>query len=168
MNKRLGAVLLLAGLAGATVGCKAPPKPIRFNNMMARTNTNLASAAKNFAKAVEPLSKGQPADVGGMRSAYRNMESALKSAKEEYEDLSPPQNSSNGQDMLDKYKAFLKGQDEVLSVANQIVQVVEKGGQWPAVEALLAQAQQIEGRTLGPLQSVQTKYAENHKLRLGQ
>jgi hypothetical protein len=170
VNKRLWLLLVPAALAAA--GCSAPPKPLRFNNMMARANAKLSAAAKSFGKTLEPLANGRPADPGAVRSAYRNMESALKEVKAEFDELKPPLNSGNGQEMLDKYKEFLRGQENVLSsVASRVVQIVETpmapGQQWAQIQPLLAQAPAIESQTLTALKGVQDKYAQSHKLKLG-
>src|SRR5262249_30104072 len=60
--KRPFSLAILIGLI-LTAGCKQPPKPKRFNNMIARANKRLADAAKKFDKAVAPLQKGNAADI---------------------------------------------------------------------------------------------------------
>jgi hypothetical protein len=161
-----GAVVLAAGLLAA--GCNIPPKPMKFNNDMAKANQRLASAAKEFAKKLEPLSKGQPVASGEVRSAYQAMSSALASVRKDYEEMLSPNRSKFGDALLEKYKAFLTGQQKILDgPMKQISQIAEDPGKdpgtkWREIEPLIQQCAQDEQQWIGEVSKVQGDFARDH------
>ena len=74
MRKYVSVPLLFAGLLLFTSGCKVVrPKPVKFNNSMARANLELAASGKAFFKTFEDFYKtGSTAKLrtSDVRSAY--------------------------------------------------------------------------------------------------
>jgi hypothetical protein len=162
---------LLATAAACAAGCKAPPKPMKFNKLLVESNDKLASSAKNFRKAVEPLAEGKPVKAGDVESAYKGMSSTLESVKGEWEDMKAPMRSSTGPDLLEKYQAFLDAEDKVLQRYQTIVTVVKDGqlapaAKWAKINAAFQAAAAEEGKAMGPLRKAQTAYAKEHTLQL--
>jgi hypothetical protein len=162
---------LAATAAACAAGCKAPPKPMKFNKLMVESNDRLASSAKNFRKTVDPLSEGKQVKAGEVESAYQSMSSALASVKNEWEDMKAPMNSSSGPDLLAKYQAFLDAEDKVLQRYQTIVTVVKDGqlapaAKWTKINAAFQAAAAEEGKAMDPLRKAQTAYAKEHNLQL--
>jgi hypothetical protein len=167
-HRRAGAAALAALVLVA--GCKAPPKPRKFNNEMARHNQKLASAAKEFAKKLEPLSQGKAASDA--RGAYQSMVSALTAARKEYdEDALTPNRSNSGPALLERYQTFLIAQQKILDgPLKQALQIAEGGGdpatKWREIQPLLAEANSEEQKWMTDLGKAQQEYAREHNLQL--
>jgi hypothetical protein len=168
---------LLLGLCAAAAvwaaGCKAPPKPMKFNKLLVESNTKLAEAGKAFRKTVEPLSEGKPVKAGDVESSYRSMESALASVKSEWEDMKAPMNSSAGPTVLEKYQAFLDAEEKVLQRYQGIVNIVKDGqlapaAKWSRINGVFQAIADEEGKALRPVREAQTAYAKEHNLQLDQ
>src|SRR5690349_13898852 len=83
-----------------------------FNNLISKTNKRLADSAKRFYKAVEPMGKGAAGNPNDAQSAYSDMGSTLRDARKDFDETEPP-NSPNGPTLLEKYRAFLKKEQEI-------------------------------------------------------
>src|SRR5690242_2730535 len=157
---RLALLLLAAAATAGAAGCKAPPKPMRFNKMVVESNSKLAESGKAFRKAVEPLSEGKPVTPSAVESAYQSMAGTLSALKDEWEDQKAPMNSSAGSDLLEKYQAFLEAEGKVLQQYQGIVNVVKDGGmtpkdKWAKINGYFQAAAGEEGRAMGPLRQAQ-------------
>src|SRR5262249_2931568 len=135
MTRRLpGALALVVGLLLAA-GCKAPPKPARFNNDISRANQKLAGAGKEFRSKLEPLSKGQQVNAGDARTAYQAGATAVAAVKKDYDEGLVPNRSSSAPAVLDKYKAFLSGQQKIVDGPMKlIVAIVEDPNKDPGTK----------------------------------
>jgi hypothetical protein len=161
----------LTGLILA-VGCNQPPKPMRFNNTMARANKRLAEAAKKFNKAIIPLKTSQPADLEAARGAYTEMQVALTEITKEYAAARPPVNSPLGREMLEKYRDFLKTEQEVFDACItpmwEAIQDDKKypdaARKWEAVEPLLTKARDTEREAWMAVRKAQFDYCNHYKL----
>lgn len=167
------ALLLAATAAACAAGCKAPPKPMKFNKMLAASNAKLAESGKAFRKTVEPLAEGKQVTPSAVESAYRNMESTLASLRDEWDDQKPPIRSSSGPDLLEKYQAFLDAEGKVLQVYQNVVKVAQDGGlppkdKWSRINAFLQAGAAEEGKAMQPLRVAQTAYAKEHNIQLEQ
>jgi hypothetical protein len=166
------ALLLLVLLTAA--GCGVPPKKMRFNNMMARTNQELASNGKSFYKAIQPIGTGQAVPASQARSALTSCENTVRAAQSTYARLLPPSNSSNGPDMLAKYRTFLNTQDSIVdSCLKPIVKIIEDDqryptpqDKWAAIDPLLRKADELEAKAYRDLSAAQQAYAKEHNFRL--
>jgi hypothetical protein len=158
----------VAGLL-ALGGCQAPPKPGKFNNDMARASQKLSNAAKEFRKKLEPLSQGKPVSASDVRSAYQAAASALASVRKDYDDPLVPGRSKAAPALLEKYKAFLSGQQKILDGPyKEILAIAEGPGdpvtKWKQLEPLFQQAWDEETKWSGELNKVQQDYAKEHNL----
>jgi hypothetical protein len=157
--------LALAALVAACAGCKIPPKPMRFNNLIARGNEKLAAAAKNFQKAVEPLSKGGTADVSAVRSAVNEADSAVTQLTKDFDSMAAPK---NGDALLAKYKDFLKTQrqivDECMKPALKAIEddktYPTPADKWAQVYKLTTAAKQLEQDAFKALDMAQSEYCD--------
>jgi hypothetical protein len=150
-------------------GCSQPPKPMRFNNMIAQANSELGEAAKKFKKAVEPLGNGQPADAGA-RTAYNEIKSLLEALKKKFDKMKPPVNSPSGEALLEKYREFLENQQEIFdqfftpmmaAVDNNALSPADK---WSEIQPKFAQITQKEDPVRNTLLKLQDDYAKSHNL----
>jgi hypothetical protein len=163
------ACLLLAGN-----GCKGPPlKPTRFNDTLAKATQKLAQATRPFRKALLPLGTGQPANPSEVQNAFAGMERALKEARSETEDISPPSSSKSGPTLLFQYKNFLDSQETILTrhmkgivdtVNNNQLSPADK---WGVVQAAFAKIEEEENRSMGTLRSALSEFQKEHNLRAG-
>jgi hypothetical protein len=162
-------LLLVASIVCLT-GCRQPVRPMKFNNMIARSNAKLAEPAKRFYKAVQPLSQGKDADVTGARSAYGEIESTLKELRLEFDTIKPPTGSQPAADLLEKYQSFLATEQEIfdncfgpmMSAAQN--SSLSPGDKWAIIQPLLSKASSKEGPVLGALKNLQKEYATKHNL----
>lgn len=166
-------LVLAAASALQAAGCKAPPKPMKFNKLLVEANAKLAASAKTFRKTVEPLGEGKPVKAGDVESAYRGMQSTLASVKDEWDDMKAPMRSSSGPGVLEKYQAFLAAEEKVLQHYGTVVNVVKDGGlapagKWAKINAAFQAAEAEEGKALRPLREAQTAYAKEHNMQLDQ
>jgi hypothetical protein len=146
--------LLLALLALAVAGCQqARPrmKPLRFNNKIAERIRKIADEAKKFRSALEE----KPADLP---NAYLALEKAVNDAVADADKLSPPK-STNGADVLARYKAFLETEKALLSTVNQI----RNGNTDPR---LFEKIRREEEKAWAALREAQQAYAKEFNLRL--
>lgn len=164
--------LILGTLIVGVVGCQQPPKPIQFSNMIAKTNQKLSEGAKKFYKAIEPLKAGAPADTSSMQSAYNEISSTLRDAREQFSKISPPFNSEKGPDLLEKYQNFLTSQqtifDSCITPMQRIVQdnatYPDPGAKWVAIFPLLGRATQEEATAMAALKKSHEDYCKSHVL----
>jgi hypothetical protein len=169
---------LLAGLLlGAVAGCGLPPKPLRFNNLMARSVKRLASDAKAFYKSIEPLSPEQGSknvEASDVRSKYQKLANSVKEIQADWAKMKTPASSTIGPDMRTKFLAFLDGQKSI--VDNRIVPIVsivednktypDPPSKWNAIKPHLDQIAAEEAKTRDPLIKAQKDYAKEQKLKL--
>jgi hypothetical protein len=162
--------LALVALIAAGAGCKIPPKPMRFNNLIARGNEKLAAAAKAFkAAAVDPLDphkkEGKAVDVSAARSAVNEADSTVTSLTKEFDAMGAPK---HGDTMLSKYKEFLKSQrqivDECMKPALKIIEDDKNyptaRDKWPEVVKLTTAATKLEQDAFKALDAAQSEYCE--------
>jgi hypothetical protein len=170
-SRTLLLLLLTVVLAGAA-GCKVRPYPIKFNNDMARAVDQLNSAGKAFYEAVAPLGRGANVDPIDVRAKYQKVETTLKSIKDQYEDIGPPMGTNWGSELMTRFQEFLDGQQTILDkYLTPIVQYVEDNrldaaGKWEKIKPLLDAVDAEESQQRSPLEDVQKKWAEEHKLKL--
>jgi hypothetical protein len=160
---------LLAGLIVMAAGCKFPPRPMKFNNMIARGNARLSDAAKKFSKAVTPLKENKAADTRGAEGAYSEMQTALNELKKEAEETGAPVSSSPGTEMLEKYRAFLQAEqaifDSYVTPAWKAVQdprLANPAQKWFKIGPLLAKAAEDEAGPLNALKTAQKEYCKHY------
>jgi hypothetical protein len=157
--------LALAALVASSAGCKLPPKPMRFNNLMARGNDKLAAAGQNFKKAIEPLSKGGTADLANVRSAVNEADSTVTQLTKDFDNMAAPK---HGDSMLAKYKDFLKTQrqivDDCMKPALKVIEddknyptALEK---WPQVRKLTEKATSLEQEAFRALVAAQSEFCD--------
>jgi hypothetical protein len=166
------ALLLLVLLTAA--GCGVPPKKMRFNNQMARTNHELATNGKSFYKAIQPIGTGQAVPASQARSALSACETTVRNAQSTYAGMLPPNNSSNGSDLLAKYRTFLNTQDSIVdSCLKPIVRIIEDdqryptpNEKWSEIAPLLRKADELEAKAFRDLTAAQQAYAKEHNFRL--
>lgn len=163
------ACLLLAGS-----GCKGPPlKPTRFNDTLAKATQKLAMASRPFRKALLPLGTGQPANPSEVQTAFAGMERALREARADTEDISPPSSSKSGPTVLFQYKNFLDSQEVILTRhMKSILDTVNDNrlspaDKWGVVQAAFAKIEEEENRSMGTLRSALTEFNKEHNLRAG-
>ncbi|MFO0876977.1 MAG: hypothetical protein U0840_06355 [Gemmataceae bacterium] len=153
-------------------GCQQPPKPMQFNNMIAKTNQKLSEASKKFYKALEPLKSGAPADASAAQNAYTEITTALRDARTTYDSLSAPFGSTTGPELLANYRSFLTVQqtilDSCISPMNKILQdnanYPDAGAKWVAIAPLIAKASEEESSVMATLRETQKKYCKEHVL----
>jgi len=107
---------LLAGLMILVTGCRMPAKPKKFNNTIARGSKQLGDDARRMQKAMEPLLKGNtpnPPEVSTAREACDAIKNHLASLIKEADEIVPPVNSPEGDVLLDKYREYLKKEQEI-------------------------------------------------------
>jgi hypothetical protein len=169
---RISLRLFLAGtLAALVLGCAGRPKPMQFINRMARANSRLAAAAKDFEKKISPLSGGQPVNPSEVRSSYSQLENALGDARKEADKLKPPIGPSTGPELLAKYRDYIDGQQKLFdNYVKQIMTIVEgpadPPAKWGQIKPLLDKLAQEAGTSYSALQEAQTAYAKEQNLRL--
>lgn len=175
MNQHLSPLLaaLLAALLACTSGCKKPaPRPIKFNNEMARTNYELSKTGKAFRDALKPyLDQDKALTAVEMKGYYRAMEDALDEAKEKWDKMQAPKNSGAGTNLLEKYQEYLEQEGAILKIADQIVQTLQNprlngADRKATVKALVGQMNDLEGKALGPVVKVQEEFSKAHNLEL--
>jgi hypothetical protein len=165
---RLSMMALLAALI-LVAGCGTPLKPMQMANRMGRANEKMATAARNFYKAVQPISKGAPPD-GSLSTAYAECGSALKSAQSEFADVLPPYGSAPGADLFEKYRTFLVQQqtiyDQCITPMFNAAQDsrLDAFGKWQVISPLLAKASSEEGRASGELSKSHQEFCKHHFL----
>jgi hypothetical protein len=165
-------LVLCAASAALAAGCKAPPKPMKFNKLLVEGNQKLAEAGKAFRKTVEPLGEGKPVKAGDVESAYQKMASTLESVKSDWEDMKAPINSSSGPGVVEKYQAFLEAEEtKVLPNFQKIVTVVKDGqlapaAKWAKIQGVFQAIDAEESKPLQTLREAQTAYAKEHNLEL--
>jgi hypothetical protein len=165
--KRLSMTVVLAALFAGLVGCAQPLKPMQFNNRMAKANDRLATSAKNFYKAIEPLSQQRPAD-GSLASSYGEVKSALEAAKADFADVLPPQGSPPGVILMEKYRTFLQQQQTIFdnsitpiyNIANN--QGLDAFGKWQQIQPLLQRASAEESRSSNDLRQAHQEFCKHH------
>lgn len=158
--------LALAALAAACAGCKIPPKPMRFNNLMAKGNERLATAAKNFKKAVEPLSKGGTVDVSEVRTAVNEADAAVTELTKDFDNMGTPK---NGDALMAKYREFLKAQrqivDDCMKPALKAIEndkkYPEPQDKWAQVFKLTKEATKLEQDAFKALDAAQSEYCDH-------
>ena len=160
---------LLALAAAGAAGCGLPPTRVEFIETMAKANRDIARSTRAFRSAILPLKDGQTASAAQVRTAYDGMVAAVQKAKSDMAFQLLPPSSNSAQALLDAYKAYLDGQQDILqTLMLPIVQEVEKptadspAGQWAIIKPLLDQVSTKENVTLGPLLQAQSAYANEH------
>jgi len=158
------ACLVLGILLVGLTGCGQPPKKKQFNNMIARANNELKEKATAFRKAIEPLSTGGQVTGAQARGALNAVESTFNEIKTKFDKMKPPVNSPRGQDLLDKYRAFLKTQENIIdSCFKPIVSAIERGERdWNYINGRLKAAEALEGGAYKDLTNAQSEYAKAH------
>jgi hypothetical protein len=167
----LWAVLALA-IAGAA-GCGLPPTRVEFIETLSKENRQIARSTRAFRSAILPLKDGQAANAAQVRSGYDGMVKAVKQAKSDMAYQLLPPSSNSAKDLLDKYKAYLDGQDDILQ--NEMLQIVQEvelptddngnptpTDRWAVISPLLNQVSSKENETLGPLTQAQSAYCGEH------
>jgi hypothetical protein len=139
---------------------------------MARAIDKLNKAGKEFYAAVRPLSNGQDVDPKEVRGKYLAIGKLIKDTKAKYEDIGPPMGTDWGEEMLSKFVDFIDGQQTIFDkYLTPVVQTVEDNqldaaGKWDKIKPLLDGVDKEEAQQRGPLEDVQKKWAEEHKLDL--
>jgi hypothetical protein len=155
--------LWAAGALVLAAGCKERPYPIKFNNTMARSNRELATAAKEF----QAVLRKQPIDPKEVENKYQQMAAKLKDIVEKFDDIGSPMGTAYGSELLDRYLDFLKAEQTIVNThAKQIVDIAKAGGDQQAIDALLARIGEEEGPKLTALKETQKKFADDLKLKL--
>jgi len=156
----LALVILVVGLTG----CGQPPKKKQFNNMIARANADLKSKAQAFYKVIQPIGEGKQVTAAQARGELSAMETALNDIKAKFDKMKPPVNSPKGEVLLDKYRAFLKTQENIIdSCFKPIVSAIERGQpDWNYIAARLKAADGLESDAYNALATAQKEYAKAH------
>lgn len=184
MKKHLSpslATALAVALLGAG-GCKKPPpRPLKFNNEMARTNFELAKAGDAFREALKPYKdEGKPLSGSSLRSPYKDMEKALEEANEKWAEMQAPRKSGSGAILLEKYRSYLDEEEKILKKAERIIKVLDNqikiAGSPPRdmsadekhneIKRLVDEINSIEGKALGSVSEAQKEFAKEHNLEL--
>jgi hypothetical protein len=155
----------LAALAVTAAGCKLPPKPMRFNNLMAKGNEKLAAAGQNFKKAIEPLSKGGTADDAAVRSAVNEADKTVTDLIKDFDNMAAPK---HGDSLLAKYKEFLKTQRQIVDECMKpALKVIEDNknyptamDKWPQVRKLTDKANSLEQEAFRALVAAQSEFCD--------
>jgi len=140
-----------------------------FNNMIARTNKKLEEGALRFYKAIEPMGKGQPGNPNDAQSAYNEIGNTLRDARKEY-DETEPSTSPQGPNLLEKYRAFLKKEQEIYdSCFTPMIQTVkdnrfDPGSKWQRIQPYLNRASTDENIPYATLIKAQEEYCQGHFL----
>src|SRR5262249_2859507 len=166
---RLTGTIVVGGMILLAAGCSQPLKPMQFNNKIAKTNQKLSEAAKKFYKALKTMSKRQPPGSDA-QSAYNEITSALRAAKQDFDSISPPP-GPRGSDLMAKYQSFLQAQqsiyDNVITPIWNIVQDPsrpEPGVKWSFIQPLLQKASSDESRAMEPLRNSHQEYCKYYGL----
>jgi hypothetical protein len=165
---RLSMLALLAGLI-LVAGCGTPLKPMQMANRMGRANEKMATAARKFYKALEPISRGAPPDAS-LSGAYAECGSALKAAQSDFTDVLPPYGSAPGADLFEKYRTFLVQQqtvyDQCITPMFNAAQDarLDAFGKWQIITPLLAKANSEEARASGDLNKSHQEFCKHHFL----
>jgi hypothetical protein len=160
-------VLILAATAFGVVGCGFPPSRIGFIEKIAQENRKIARSTRAFHTAIVPWKKGEAADAGQVRSAYQEMEKAVKKVRADMDGQALPSSSSSAKAFLSAYKDYLNGQQSILTDDFlPIVKKVEEPGA-PATKAayineMLAKVSAKENADYGALKQAETAYASEH------
>ena len=157
--------LLVLGVLLLTSGCSRPPKKRQFNNILAKRNAKMAAAAKEFYKAVEPLSKGQAA--GPVRQKLDECKTALEEAQSY---VGAPRGTEAGRALLNTYKDYVAAQQKIYDEClTPILAIVEDnrrfpapGQKWAAIQPLLQKADEIERPAYAELNKAQQTYGQAH------
>ena len=159
----------LVGLILVAAGCKQPPKPMRFNNSIARANDRLYAAAKKFAKAIEPMEKGTAPDIGAAQTASNEMQTILRELQKEFDEARSPINSAPGAELLEKYRTFLQKEQTIRHVHR--ADAASRPGQsaGPRFEVGChpphrARAGTEESAAMAPVSAAHTAYCKHHNL----
>jgi hypothetical protein len=161
---------LLLGMFALASGCAMPPKPMQFNNMLARANKRLSDPAKKFYEAVIPLKEGKDANVKEAQRAYNDMQSALSDIRKEFASARAPVSSPYGEELLNHYRDdFLKVQQNILDTAiTPMWKIVQGPGgaaeKWNAIAPLLNKARDDETSSFNKLRAWHKEYMKDHNL----
>ena len=166
-QSRKGVLLVLMAAAAFAAGCGFPPSRPEFIEKMAKENRKIARSTVAFRTAVKPITTGQPADAARVRSAYNDMEKALKEVQSDMSGQLLPPSSDSAKDFLDAYNAYLDGQQDILNnYLLKIVQEIEANPPLPDqqtyVNDFLGKIKGKEAETWGPLMTAQKAYASEH------
>jgi hypothetical protein len=173
VSQRGKRVVLLALAAAFAAGCGMPPTRVEFVEKIASENRKIARSTRAFRAAILPLRNGQAANPAEVRKAYDDMVRTVKGVKSDMDFQLLPPSSSSAKGLLDAYKAYLDGQDEILqTLMLPIVQEVEMptdaDGQptndvrWGVISGLLAQVSAKENEKFSALTQAQSAYASEH------
>ena len=171
-GKRTLLLILAAATVGA-VGCGLPPSRVEFIEKLAKDNRQIARSTRSFRSAILPLKDGNAATPAQVRSAYQEMEKALKEVRADVDGQLLPASSTSAKDFLAAYKTYLDGQQDILTNLMQpIVQEVELptdengdptvGARWAVVDGLMKKVTDKERETWGALAAAQSAYASEH------
>jgi hypothetical protein len=171
-GKRMLLAILAAAAVGA-VGCGIPPSRVEFIEKLAKENRDLARSTRAFRKAIMPLKDGNPASAAQVRAGYQEMETTLKEVRADVDAQMLPPASSSAKAFLDAYKAYLDGQQEILTtIMLPIVKEVEAptdgaGPSWAVIDGLMKQVSAKENQTWAPLKQAQGAYTTEHNYQAG-
>ncbi len=122
------ALVGLACLALLSSGCTRP-KPVKFNNDMARATIELAAEGKKFKEAVDAFlnpPENVPPSTAAMRSARDRCANKLKEIQKKYEKAYvPPRPEKEAEDLLDKFKDYLDVQEKIVDQMSEVVKIAE-------------------------------------------
>ena len=161
-------LLILTATAFGAVGCGFPPSRTEFIEKLSKENRKIARSTRAFHTALDPLKKGQAADAGQVRSAYQDMEKAVKNVQKEMDQQVLPPSSSSAKPFLNAYKDYLTKEQKILTDDFEpIVKKVEEPGggpadKWAFVTGMYAKITADENSAYAPLEEVQKNYASEH------
>jgi hypothetical protein len=122
------ALVGLAGLAALSGGCTRP-KPVKFNNDMARATLELAAEGKKFKEAVDGFlspPEGINPSSAALRSARDRCASKLEEIQKKYEKAHwPPKADKEAEELLDKFRAYLDVQQKLVDQMSEIIKIAE-------------------------------------------
>jgi hypothetical protein len=116
----------LAALALFTGGCTRP-KPVKFNNDMARATLELAAEGKKFKAAVDSFkAAGGSNGSTDLRSARDRCSAKLEEIQKKYEKAHfPPKAAKQAEELLDRFKDYLATQEKIVGQMTDIVKLAE-------------------------------------------
>ncbi len=113
---RVAGPLVLAVAALTPVACDGPPpKPVVFNDRIARNNERWNTAVLAFKKVFDPLQAGQPVKPADAQAAYDALAAELKEVRRAGRHMPAPLYNPTGRDFLAKYQDYLGVEDDILN-----------------------------------------------------
>jgi hypothetical protein len=167
------ALLALAAASALAAGGCLPPNRTEFIETLAREHRKVERAAYAFGQTLEPMSSGKAANASDVRSAYNELDKAIKDVRSEMNFQMLPPNAPHGSDLLEAYKAYLDAEEAqmqgpVLKIVEQVELPFDENGKPDAndryanIKPLRDQIRTQDATDFAKLNSVQNQYGGDH------